>query len=69
MPDYISGQIFKKKALDRWENEGGMICADRTGIIKNGSPHNRAAKDDAAQILESPAADSFKERKNKGGSI
>jgi hypothetical protein len=69
MPDYISRQIFKKKALDRWENEGGMISADRTGIIKSGSPDNRAGQDNATQIFENAAADIFKERKNKGGRI
>ena len=53
MPDYISRQIFKKKALDTWENEGGRICADQTGIIKGGSPDERAGKDNAAQTSES----------------
>lgn len=57
MPDYISRQIFKKKALDRWENEGGRIFADQTGIINNGSPDKRAVKDNDAQIFESPTAD------------
>lgn len=69
MPDYISRQILKKKVLDRWENEGGRIFADQTGIIKSGSSDKRAGKDNAAQIFESPTADSFKERKNKGGRI
>lgn len=69
MPDYISRQIHKMKALNRWENEGGRIFADQTGIINRGSPDERAGKDSAAQIFESPTADSFKERENKGGSI
>jgi hypothetical protein len=69
MPDYISRQIFKKKALDRWENEGGRIFAEQTGIFERGSPDESAGKDNAAQIFESQAADSFKWRKNKGGSI
>ena len=64
MPDYISRQIFKKKALERWENEGGRIFADRTGIIKSGSPDKRAGKDKAAQIPESPTADRFKRKEN-----
>jgi hypothetical protein len=49
MPDYISRQILKIKALDRWENEGGSICADRTGIIKGGSMDVRASKDNAGK--------------------
>ena len=69
MPDYISKQILRMKALDRWENEGGRIFANQTGIIKSSSSDERAGKDNAAQIFESPTADSFKERKNKGGSI
>ena len=69
MPDYISRQILKIKALDRWENEGGSICADQTGIIKGGSMDVRASKDNAGQISESPSADRFKGRKNKEVSI
>ena len=69
MSVHIPSQIFKWKALDRWENEGGRIFADQTGIIKSSSSDKRAGKDNAAQIFESPMADSFKERKNKGGSI
>ena len=69
MPDYISRQIYKMKALDRWENEGGRIFANRRGTIKSSSSDERAGTDNAAQIFESPTADSFKERKNKGGSI
>lgn len=64
MLDYISGQILKKKALDRWENESGRICADQTGVIKSGSPDKRAGKDNAAQIFESPTADGFKGKEN-----
>lgn len=52
MPDYIYRQILKKKALERWENEGGSVFADRTGIIKGDSPDERAAEDNAAQISE-----------------
>jgi len=44
MPDYISRRIFKKKALERWENEGGSIFADRSRIIKSGSPDKRGDK-------------------------
>lgn len=57
MPEYISRQILKKKAVDRWENEGGRICADQTEIIKSASPENLAGKDNTAQTSESPKAD------------
>ena len=30
MPDHIARKRLKKKMLDRWENEGGMISADLT---------------------------------------
>ena len=30
MPDQIARKRLKKKMLDRWENEGGMISADPT---------------------------------------
>jgi hypothetical protein len=69
MPDYISRQILKMKALNRWENEGGRVFADQTGIIKGGSMDARASKDNAGQISESPSADRFKGRENKEGSI
>lgn len=52
MLDNISGQIFRKKALDRWENEGGRVCADRTGSHKSGSPETRADKDHARADIE-----------------
>lgn len=68
MPDYFSRQIYKMKALERWENEGGRIFADRTGIIKSAAPDASAGKDNAGQIFKSPA-EGIKERKNKGGSI
>ena len=42
MPNYISAQIFKKKALDRWENEGGMFFADRTETSKSDTSSERA---------------------------
>ena len=31
MPDYITRKRLKKKMLDRWENEGGMIPAEQMG--------------------------------------
>jgi hypothetical protein len=65
MPDYIFRRTFKRKALDRWENEGGMICADETGIIKSGSPDNRAGKDNAAQISKSSTAETLEREKKQ----
>ena len=35
MMDNLSAQIFKKQALDRWENEGGMFCAEQTENARN----------------------------------
>ena len=65
MPDYISRQILKMKALERWENEGGSICANQTGVIKGGAMYARKSKDNAGQISESPSADRFEGEKNK----
>jgi hypothetical protein len=36
MPDYTARRRLKKKMLDRWENEGGIVCnepatGDKTG--------------------------------------
>ena len=64
MPDYISGRILKMKALERWENEGGRVCAAETGSIKSGSPDMDANNDNAAQTFKSQAADKNKWEKN-----
>ena len=38
----ISAQIFKRNALDRWENEGGRVSGDRQEpIISVGSSLGR----------------------------
>ena len=41
MPDIISRQSLKKKALDRWENEGGRIIAEQAMLAKSGSSSER----------------------------
>jgi hypothetical protein len=42
MKDEIQRQILKKKALDRWENEGGRVirdeCPGRTEAASDNSP-------------------------------
>lgn len=45
MPDNISRQRLEKRALDRWENEGGRLYADP----KSDSPDKLASGDNAAQ--------------------
>jgi hypothetical protein len=57
MPDYISRQMLKIKALERWENEGGRIFADQTVIIQNGLTNKRADEVNSARIFESLPAD------------
>lgn len=49
MPDKISRRRLKKKVLDRWENEGGKVLADQTGIIKSSSPEEHPGKDNAGE--------------------
>ena len=69
MPENISRQIIKRKALERWENEGGRISAGQPGKIKSGSPDKREGQANAAQISNSPTAERPQGRKNKGGRI
>ena len=65
----MTNSIFRRKALERWENEGGRIYGDRTEIIKTGQMNARASKDHAAQNSESPSLNRNKVRKNKGNGI
>lgn len=37
MPNYISRERLKRKALDRWENEGGLISAENDQINNSNS--------------------------------
>lgn len=69
MPDYISRQIDKRMALDRWENEGGRIIADLTGMFNSGLSNESAGKENAAQMFDNPTAARFKVSKNKGDNI
>ena len=38
MSVHIPSQIFKWKALDRWENKGGSFSVDRLSEYRNGLP-------------------------------
>lgn len=58
MPDLISRKRLKKKALDRWENEGGRVCTDSTTAIKSDPRKKRADKGNAAQTSKSVKAES-----------
>jgi hypothetical protein len=51
MPDNISRQRLKKKVLDRWENEGGKVLADQTGIIKSSLPEEHPDKDNVGKTF------------------
>ncbi len=50
MPDYNARKRLKKKMLDRWENEGGMISADPTRAHESSptSEHESEANQPAA---------------------
>lgn len=37
MPDPVSRKKHKKKVLERWENEGGMIPATHDKVLQGGS--------------------------------
>ena len=58
MPDLSSRKRLKKKALERWENEGGRICADSTTTINSDPRKKRASKGNAAANIEGAKADS-----------
>ena len=49
MKDEIQRQILKKKALDRWENEGGRACAESTPTIEGKPAKKPGTKDITAQ--------------------
>jgi hypothetical protein len=51
MPDLSSNQRLKKKALERWENEGGRIDTDAAAMNTSSPPRSEAARSNA------PAAD------------
>ena len=58
MPDLSSRKRLKKKALERWENEGGRICADSTTTIDSDPGKKRASKGNVAAKIEGVKADS-----------
>ena len=61
-------KIFKMKALDRWENEGGRFCTDQTSISRGRSTEERAGIDNAARHFERSTANG-PNSESKGGSI
>ncbi len=70
MPDYITRKRLKKKMLDRWENEGGMIPAEQMGAHESNPandheserPRSQASHDDSTV---SPPTSPKKKRKPK----
>lgn len=55
MPDYISRKKLKKKVLDRWENEGGMVCIDsKNSRGNNPLPKRKRKKDRLRSPLQPP---------------
>ena len=58
MPDQSARKRLKKKMLDRWENEGGMIAAGPTGSdeTRPTSDHEVEGKQPSASRDSSTAA-------------
>jgi len=54
MPDYTSRKRLKKKVLDRWENEGGMIPDVQPKTLETGLSDERVNEDSDARSSESP---------------
>ena len=48
--DYISRRRLRRKVLDRWENEGGRLCADPQEIVRKFQGAKEKCKDQYAQI-------------------
>jgi len=48
MPDPVSRQKHKKRVLDRWENEGGMIPAALNKPLGSGSTAECSNRDDGS---------------------
>lgn len=44
MPDFVSRKRLKKKVLERWENEGGKLSADKAGDPSAHPPPKRKRK-------------------------
>ena len=51
MPDYISRKKLKKKAIDRWENEGGKISDSGKKSPESSPPPKRKRKKDRQRQL------------------
>jgi hypothetical protein len=51
MPNYISRKLFEKKAVDRWENEGGSLSAEQTNAPEESSSGDRISEKTSPQIL------------------
>ena len=57
MPGYTSRKRLKKKVLDRWENEGGMIPDKQTKTLESGSPDERVNEGSDVRSSESPTGE------------
>ena len=52
MRHYFSREYLKRKEVDRWENEGGKICADEAALLdSNGLNEEEPVRE--SQILAS----------------
>lgn len=62
MPDYITRKRLRKKVLDRWENEGGKISTDPTGVDECGqtsdpeSEGNQLSAPEGNSTVSAPAS-------------
>lgn len=62
MEDEISRKRLKKKVLERWENEGGRLCAIAGSMPESSPPSNRERKtsepshDSSAEVNDRPSA-------------
>ena len=61
----ISTQIFKRNALDRWENEGGRVLGDRQEPIMSGSSRGRVRPESSTHAHSEGERHSYSKWKNK----
>lgn len=63
MPERIARKRLKKKMLDRWENEGGKVADDPSGVEVN-RPTNEGSDKQRSASRKSTSAPSTKKRKS-----
>ena len=62
MPDNIPSELLKKKALERWENEGGRVYTDHASTTKSRSFRKQMDADHAPATIRKRILDDSGEK-------